>query len=774
MSLRRDTPRADGGDERVRDAGEGQAAVLPHWPRWLAVVLVLLLLLADAVALLPLGVRSLDLALYDARLRATMPRTLDDRIVIVDIDEKSLAEVGRWPWSRDHLADLVTELFDRQRVALVGFDVVFPEPDHSSGLARMEELARNELKDLPAFAQRLEQLRPRLDHDARFARALRGRDAVLGYYFTNDQAGRTSGVLPPPVMDRSALAGRAVDFTTWSGYGANLPALAEAAPRAGFFNSLQDPDGVVRSVPLIAEHRGAYYETLALAMFRALAGDPVLEPGFPSDRWVPRSYRGLEAVLLKRDGQTHAIPVDARVGVLIPYRGPGGPDGGSFRYLSASDLLKGRVAAGALQGKVVLVGTTAPGMFDLRVTPVGPVYPGVEAHANLLVGLMDSQLPVQPDYALGYDVTLLLLAGLGLALVLPRLRPARALGLTLLVAAGLAALNLWLYLSHQLVMPLAAQLLACAAMLLITIGYAWFVEGRPRRLLARRFGGQVPPAVLDEMSAEPGRYDLTPETRPLSVLACELRNQAELARDLDAAGVQALMASFIGCVAEVVARHRGTFEGCRGATVTAFWGAPLPSAHHAEQAVAAALALVEAVESLNERRLAQGQPAFDIGIGLNTGMLVVGDLGTPQHPRYAVMGEAADLAARALALGAVYGLPVLAGDGTRDAANQLPWQEVDRVRLRGRERPLTLYAPLGPRSQGQGDDEARQRELKAWQLALKAYRAQDWDQADVQLLNLQRLNPGKTLYTLYAYRVAHLRKHPPAPGWDGAFQADGR
>lgn len=750
------------------------SATLPHWPRWLAALLVLVLLLGDAVGVLPLGVRRLDLALYDARLRATMPRTLDDRIVIVDIDEKSLAEVGRWPWSRDHLADLTHELFERQKVSLVGFDVVFAEPDSSSGLARLEALARNELKDQPAFAARLEQLRPQLDNDARFAQALKGRDAVLGYYFTNDQAGRTSGVLPPPAMDRAALAGRAVDFTSWSGYGANLPELAQAAPRAGFFNSLQDVDGVVRSVPLIAEHRGGHYETLALAMFRALAGQPTLEPGFPSDRWLPRSYRGLDAVLLRSAGQAHAIPVDARVGALIPYRGPGGPEGGSFRYLSASDLLKGRVAAGALQGKVILVGTTAPGMFDLRVTPVGQVYPGVEAHANLLVGLMDSQLPVQPDYALGYEVMLLLIVSLGLVLVLPRLSPGRAVGLTAAVLAALVGVNLWLYLGHQLAMPLASLILACVGMLLVTMGHAYFFEGRPRRLLARRFGGHVPPQVLDEMSGEPERYDLSPQTRPMTVLFCDMRNHAELTRDLSAEQVRELMGSFFGCVTEVVVRHRGTLDKYVGDAVMAFWGAPLDNPHHAEQAVVAALALGEALKVLNGERLERGLPAIDVGIGLNTGMVVVGDLGTPMRSNYTVMGEAVDLAARIEILTASYGVTVLAGDGTRDAANHLSWQEIDRVRLRGRERPLSLYAPLASRGQ-EGDAAASQvSEVKAWHLALKAYRAQDWDQADVHLLNLQRLHPGKPLYALFAYRIAHLRRHPPGADWDGAFQVDGR
>ncbi len=188
--------------------------------------------------------------IYDARLRWTMPATMDERIVIVDIDEKSLAEVGHWPWGRNRLAELANELFERQQAALVGFDIVFAEPDESSGLKQLQLLAKADLKDQPGFAERISQLKGSLDYDALFAESLRGRPAVLGYYFTNDRGGRTSGVLPHPVMDKESLRGRSVEVTRWNGFGASIDQLAAAAPLGGFFNPMVDSDGVVRSVPL--------------------------------------------------------------------------------------------------------------------------------------------------------------------------------------------------------------------------------------------------------------------------------------------------------------------------------------------------------------------------------------------------------------------------------------------------------------------------------------------------------------------------------------------
>ena len=212
-----------------------------HWSRIAVTLIPLVFALLHALGVMPIGVlQRLDDIIYDARLRWTMPRTLDERIVIVDIDEKSLAEVGRWPWGRNRLAELVDELFERQKVALVGFDVVFAEPDDSSGLKQLRRLAQAELKDQPGFAERLNQLQGTLDYDAAFAKSLRQRPVVLGYYFTSDRDGRTSGLLPEPVMHKDALRGRPIKVTSWNGYGANIEQLAKAAPMSGFFNPIVD------------------------------------------------------------------------------------------------------------------------------------------------------------------------------------------------------------------------------------------------------------------------------------------------------------------------------------------------------------------------------------------------------------------------------------------------------------------------------------------------------------------------------------------------------
>ena len=380
--------------------------------RMLAGLAIVALGVLDTLGVLPQpALEQLDLWWYDVRWSLQAPKSLDPRIVIVDIDESSLNQIGHWPWGRDRLAALVEELVDRQGAALVGFDVLFAEPDGSSGLRHLEKLASGPLRDSAAFLAEWRTLAPTLDFDARFARSIASRPVVLGYYFTSDRDGHTRGALPAPALTPSALRGPPLASTHWNGFGANLPELAAAAGHAGFFNAISDRDGVVRAVPVLAEFGGNYYESLSLAMLRQLLERPAVQPVY-AQRHPSESFDVLRAVALTAGERRFEIPVDTRLAVQIPFRGAGGPQGGSFRYIPAASILEGNLPPGSLAGAVVLVGSTAPGLQDLRVTPAGRVYPGVEVHANLLSGWLDGVTVVQPDYAQGVDLLQqLLLAG---------------------------------------------------------------------------------------------------------------------------------------------------------------------------------------------------------------------------------------------------------------------------------------------------------------------------------------------------------------------------
>ena len=737
-----------------------------HWSRIAVTLIPLLFALMHASGVLPIGVlQRLDDIIYDARLRATMPQTIDERIVIVDIDEKSLAEIGRWPWSRNKLAELVDELFERQKTALLGFDLVFAEEDDSSGLKKLKLLAQNELRDQAGFNEKLAQIQTSLDYDALFAKSIEKRPVVMGYYLTSDRDGRVSGVLPAPVMAADSLRGRPIKFTSWNGFGGNIELLAKAAPVGGFFNSITEGDGVVRSVPLLAEYKGQYYESLSFASFRMLAGSPKVEPGFPQEKFLSQSYQGLESILLLQAGKTLAIPVDHRVATLVPFRGYGGVNGGSFRYISAADLLAKRIAPGQLKGKIVLLGTTAPGLLDLRATPVGETYPGVETHANVISGLLDGKVFVKPDYAVGFEVVILILSGLLLAFALPLLSALKAVATSTLVIGVIVGLNFWLYLSFGLVLPLASALVMALTALALNMSYGYFVESKSKRDLANLFGTYVPPELVDEMVKDASSYNMKAATKEMTVMFCDMRGFTQMSETMEPTQLQALLNTVFSRLTEQIRRNRGTIDKYMGDCVMAFWGAPVDTPDHASLAVKTAFEMANAIRQLNEEHRSKGLPEIGVGIGLNTGIMCVGDMGSDIRRSYTVIGDAVNLGSRLEGLSKTYGVDIVVSQSTRHMVSDFAWQELDKVRVKGKVNAVTIFCPIAPLNCMDSDTTA---ELKMWELALKAYRMQDWDECDVQLLNLQRLNAKKYLYQLYAERVASMRWLPFDPEWDGA------
>jgi adenylate cyclase len=743
------------------------ASLSKHWSRIAVTLIPLVFALLHASGVMRLGVlERLDAIIYDARLRATMPNTLDDRIVIVDIDEKSLGEIGQWPWPRNRLAELVDDLFTRQKAALVGFDVVFAEPDESSGLKRLRQLAQTEMKDQPGFAEKVNQLQGTLDYDSAFAKALQNRRIVLGYYLTSDRGGLTSGLLPEPVMTKEAMHGRPIKFTSWNGFGSNIEQIAKAAPLAGFFNPIVDSDGVLRSVPLVAEYKDQFYESLSLAMFRVLVGNPSVEPGFPPDRYVPKSYQGLESIKLRLGQKALAIPVAEGVTTLVPFRGVGGVNGGSFKYVSAADLISHRLAPETLNGKIILVGTTAPGLLDQRVTPVGEAYAGVEAHANLISGLLDDRIAVKPDYALGYDIALLVIAGLTLAFALPLLSASRAVVVSAVVVAALVALNTWLYVGGGLVLPLATALVMAITAFALNMSYGYFVESRSKRELANMFGTYVPPELVDEMVKQGAEnFSMKATNKELTVMFCDMRGFTKLSEKMEPTQLQELLNSVFNRLTDIIRANRGTIDKYMGDCVMAFWGAPVETSQHAHLAVKTSMEMANAVRKINEENRSKGNPEIGVGIGLNTGTMCVGNMGSQVRQAYTVIGDSVNLGSRLEGLSKVYGVDIVVSETTRKLAPEFAWQELDRVRVKGKEQAVAIFWPVAPQERL---EKGTTDELKTWAAFLKAYRAQDWDQSDVLMLNLQRMNAKKYLYELYSERVASMRLLPFDPAWDGA------
>lgn len=738
-----------------------------HWRRMAVTLVPLVFALLHISGVLQLQVlERLDHIIYDARLRATMPRTMDERIVIVDIDEKSLEQLGHWPWGRDKLAALTHELFERQQVAVLGFDVLFAEADGSSGLASLERLASGPLRSQPGFKEQLARLAPTLDHDALFAQALKGRPVVLGYYFTSDRDGRAKGVLPEPALPPERLRGLPLSSTTWTGYGSNIEILARAAPRAGFINSITDDDGVVRSLPLLVEHGGKYYESLALAMFRAFLGPSEVHPVYALAA-PDGTYDILQSIEVRQDGRALALPVDDKLTAPIPYRGQGDVKGGSFRYVSAADVLAGKLAPSELQGQLVLVGSTTPGLRDLRATPVGKAYPGVETHANMLSAFLDGKSIVRPDYALGLDAAQLIGTGLLLAAVLPLLTASAAIALSVMVVAALTGVNVWFYVAHGLALPLATVIVMAVLAFTLNMVYGYFVESRTKRGLAALFGTYVPPELVDEMVKQPEKYTMQATSRELTVMFCDMRGFTAMSEQMDPVQLQQLLNDVFNRLTRIIRSHRGTIDKYMGDCVMAFWGAPVEIPNHAEHAVRAAQEMERAVEQINESHRVRGLPEIGIGIGINTGVMCVGDMGSDLRRSYTVIGDAVNLGSRLEGLSKVYGVRTVVSETSRTQAHKQSWQELDRVRVKGKVQPVGIYTPWGESSSGNI--------RTAWEQILAAFRAQNWSVCrDLlrQCGELRAHNP--TLHELYVQRVEDRAVRPRQAHWDGVNDFDSK
>ena len=711
----------------------------------------------------------LEAIVFDTRLRLTMPRTVDNRVVIVDIDEKSLKPreeggEGHWPWPRNRLALMLDQLFDKYQIAVVGFDVVFPEPDESSGLKVLQELGGKQLKEVPQFQQALEQIRADLEYDTLFANSMKNRAVVLGYYFSSGAAegekATTSGALPAPVLPPGTFAGKNIGFISYTGFGASLPQFVKNAASAGHFNPLTDNDGVSRRVPMLVEYKGAYYEPLSLAMLRVLMNFAKVEPGYPEERVWSRNYAGLEWLKV---GPLR-IPVDENVTALIPYRG----NKGSFKYVSAADVIRGKVDPADLKGKIVLVGTTAPGLFDLRSTPVDSVYPGVEIHANLINGMLDGNIKQKPPYVLGAEVLLLFLTGLTMALLLPLLNPLKSLITTLLVTVLALATNVVVYHYGNLVLPLASGLVMILLLFALNMSYGYFVEARGKRQITGLFGQYVPPELVDEMAKNPENFSMEGESREMTVLFSDVRGFTTISEGLDPKELSTLMNEFLTPLTEVIYRHRGTIDKYMGDAIMAFWGAPVPDKDHARNALEAGLEMQKKLSDLQPYFKTKGWPEIRIGVGLNSGRMSVGNMGSKIRLAYTVMGDAVNLGSRLEGITKEYGAAIIVGEATKDLiGDSYVFRELDRVQVKGKEQGVAIFEPLGPAGQV---EKSKLDELKLFNQFVKLYRGQDWDMAELQLFNLQKLAPGNTLYDkTFVERIAYLRANPPGKHWDGTF-----
>jgi adenylate cyclase len=670
-------------------------------------------------------------------------------VVIVDIDEASLKAHGQWPWSRDLVADLVERL-GRLGATAIAFDILFPEPDRMSPaeiakhLLNLEDGVRERLLGLPG-------------NDQLLAEAMGTTKVVLGQ---SGYGGQSSGG-GSAATSVVTLGGDPREFLIrLPGLLANLPELEAAAAGRGLVTVQPELDGVVRRVPAIMSVAGQTRPALSIELLRVAMDEQSIV--------VRSDAAGVRSIGLG----SHAIPTDrnGQLWVHFSSHDPG-------RFISATDILEGRLSDGALDDTLVLIGTSAIGLFDIKATPLEPNTPGVEIHAQLLENILNDGLLHRPNYALGSELAMAIAICLAMVALVPMIgaRFVFALGFGIAIVLFLGSWQL--YDRRSVLMDPVFPLLASGSVYLLLVFVNYLREENQRAAIRAAFGQYISRDLIEQLSSNPDRLVLGGEAREITLLFCDVRKFTTISEQYkdDPQGLTSLMNRFLTPLTKAIMDERGTIDKYMGDAIMAFWNAPVDLDDHASHACDAALEMLSQLERLNvdlereAKAAGRGFIPLRIGIGLNTGTCLVGNLGSDLRFDYSALGDAVNLASRIEGLTKTYGVPVLVGERTASLAAGHAFIEADLIKVVGKEIPERIHALVGGRDIRQSPGFAR---FEAHhERGLECYRARDWDGALAAFSQAEASIPAgldvSALYDVYRKRIEDYSTAAPLADWTG-------
>jgi adenylate cyclase len=701
----------------------------------------------------PTPIEELRLRVFDL-FQVLHPRVATQRpVVIVDIDEKSLKTVGQWPWPRTRVADLINRL-THMGALVIGFDIVFAEPDRlSPNLAadtfrNLDDATRQKLRALPS-------------NDSVFADALRHSRVVLGESGLPFTVAQPAGVNPPVGIATLGTDPRSF-MLNFPGLLLNVPLLEQAASGRGLFTIRAERDGIIRRVPMVMLAQGTIMPSLSLEMLRVASGASTL--------LIRADKAGLQSVAVPG----FVLPTDLN-GQLWVHFAPHD----QARYVSASDVLEGRVPVDRISGKLVLIGTSAVGLLDSKTTPIDPVLPGVEVHAQVLESVLTRALLSTPNYAIGVELFAAILLGLVIVWLAPILNP------TLLLTFGAAIIALsvgtswYFYVRHRMLIDFTYPLLSSILAYLTLIFANYMSEQAQRRRIRSAFGQYLSPALVEQLAQSPEKLVLGGEERNMTILFSDVRGFTTISESFkhDPQGLTRLMNSFLTPLTNAIIDRKGTIDKYMGDAIMAFWNAPLDDAEHEINACEAALDMQERVKLLNRLRAEEAKVKgsrfveLNVGVGLNTGPCVVGNMGSDLRFDYSVLGDSVNLASRLEGQTKTYGVPIIIGAHTAQAVkDKFALLEVDFITVKGKTEPEVIYTILGRR-----DIAASSQFKKLYEASVKMlehYRRREWDSV-MAIIEASREGANHfsidELLQLYCERVHAFRENPPPDDWNGVF-----
>jgi adenylate cyclase len=704
---------------------------------------------ADPAAIEEFRVRAFDtFQVLEPRVKTARP------VRIVNIDEKSLAKFGQWPWPRTLLADLVNNL-TRLEPAAIGFDVMFAEPDRLNPAIAAETL-RN------------------LDEDTRAKlRALPSNDEILAGAMLQSRVALGETGLPyviaeidkeMPVTGLAKIGDEHPERFMWEfpGLLRSTPVLEAAASGRGLLTIKSERDGIVRRVPVIMQAQGLTMPSLSFEMLRLASGsDTIL---------IKSSDVGISSVAVNG----FAVPTDLHGQIWVHFA----PNDPSI-YVSAADVLEGKVDADAIAGRLVLIGTSAVGLQDVKTTPISPVMPGVEIHAQVLEAALTRQLLSQPLWGPLAEFLSAVILGVAVIWFAPMFGPKSLVALGAFFATLLVGTSWYYYSQHRLLIDSTYPLLSTTAIYLTLIFSSFAREQAQRRQIRSAFGQYLSPALVEQLAQAPERLVLGGEEREMTIMFSDMRGFTSISETYkqDPQGLTALMNRFLTPLTNAILNRKGTIDKYMGDAIMAFWNAPLDDKEHQLNACEAALDMLEQVDALNKEREQEaedeGRPfiPLNVGVGLNTGTCVVGNMGSDLRFDYSVFGDSVNLASRLEGQSKEYGFPIIVGSNTALAAkDRFAILELDFIMVKGKTEPEVIYAIAGREDTAQSGRFQRLRNLTIEMLA--CYRSRDWDGALAAIERGRRTDDAHSLemlYNLYETRIRGYRKNPPPQDWNGAY-----
>jgi adenylate cyclase len=718
--------------------------------RALCVALLLLLAglrVADPPPLEELRVRTFDL------FQVIQPREATERqVVIVDIDEKSLKAVGQWPWPRTRVADLIARLTELG-AAVIGFDIVFAEPDRlSPSLAAdafrgLDEETRQKLRTLPS-------------NDQVLADQIRRSRVVLG---GSGMPVATPQAEAPPPIGLAALGGDPAPYLlNFPGILRNVSVLEKAAAGRGLFTIRPERDGIVRRTPLAMVAQGAVMPSLSFEMLRVATGSSTV--------LIKTDAAGIQSVAIPG----FVVPTD-RNGQLWVHFARHDP----ALYVSAVDVLEKQVAPEKVNGKLVLIGTSAVGLLDAKTTPVDPLLPGVEIHAQMLESVLTRTVLSQPNYAIGAELLAAILIGATIIWLAPILSPKILLGFGAIIVVLMIGTSWYLYTQQSLLIDFTYPLLSSLVIYLTLIFTNFMKEQAQRRQIRSAFGQYLSPALVEQLAQAPEKLVLGGEQRDMTIMFSDVRGFTTISEmyKSDPQGLTSLMNRFLTPLTNAIIDRKGTIDKYMGDAIMAFWNAPLNDATHEINACEAALDMQDRIKQLNQVREQEAQNSgkpfisLQVGVGLNTGLCVVGNMGSDLRFDYSVLGDSVNLASRLEGQSKTYGLPIIAGSKTALAAkDKFAILEIDFITVKGKKEPEVVYTIMGRHDVAESGAFQKLRDLTIKMMS--RYRSRDWSGA------LAAIEQGRSadsesklagLFELYVERIQAFQSSPPPDDWDGVY-----